>query len=261
MIYEKEWEDPNYKFLSYPADNLNWHIHFHESFEICFVLDGKINIRISDTDYFLKKNDAVIIFPHQLHKYETENQSNLHIITFMGELVPQFTDEYKNLLPKSNDLSGLEKYKDSLYPSNVFMQKGLIYSIMGNFIKDREFEVFSANEETQLLIKVLKFIEKNYTNECSLKTAANELSYGYSYLSRTFKRVMRINYNEYLNRYRINRAMYLLSNEKDMQIQDIALRCGYESLCSFNRNFKDFTGITPRDMISKKITKKNQAHT
>ncbi len=41
----------------------------------------------------------------------------------------------------------------------------------------------------------------------------------------------------------------MLSNEKHMQIQQIAEECGYDSLCSFNRNFKHFTGHTPREML------------
>ncbi len=252
MIYEKEWENPNYKFLSYTTENLSWYIHFHESFEICFVIDGEINICIGRTEYSLKKGGSVIIFPHQLHKYKTESYSKLHIITFMPELIPQFTNEYNHMLPRDSFFAGMDKYKNALYPSNIFMQKGLVYSIMGSFALDREFEAFSASKEDRLLIKVLRFIEKNYTGECSLKAAANELSYGYSHLSRTFKRLMKMSYNEYLNRYRINRAVYLLSSEGGMQIQDVALSCGYESLCSFNRNFKDFTGVTPREMLKRK---------
>ncbi|MCC8169403.1 MAG: AraC family transcriptional regulator [Oscillospiraceae bacterium] len=252
MIYEKEWENPNYKFLSYKTEDLNWYIHFHESFEICYVTDGEINITIGNTDYFLKKGDSVIIFPHQLHKYETKDFSRLHIITFMSEIVPQFAEAYKNMLPKDSLFLSMDKYSAGLYPSNIFMQKGLIYSIMGSFTEGREFEEFSSNKEDRLLIKALKFIEKNYAGECSLKAAAEELSYGYYHLSRTFKRLMQMSYNEYLNRYRINRAVYLLSAGNKMRIQDIALSCGYESLCSFNRNFKDFTGVTPREMIARK---------
>ena len=40
-----------------------------------------------------------------------------------------------------------------------------------------------------------------------------------------------------------------LSNQNYVQIQQIAEECGYDSLCSFNRNFKHLTGRTPREMI------------
>ncbi|MCD8391088.1 MAG: AraC family transcriptional regulator [Firmicutes bacterium] len=258
MIYEKEWENPDYKFLSYKTENLSWYIHFHVSYEICYVTDGEMTVTIGGNEYFLKKGDAVIIFPYQLHKYETKEFSRLHIITFMPELVPSFAEEYKNMIPTDNFFMMMEKYREWLYPNDLFMQKGLVYSIMGSFVKYRTFYVSYKNNEDVLLIKSLKFIENNYAGDCSLRTAAEELSYGYCHLSRTFKQFAQMTYNDYLNHYRINRAVYLLKTGKKMRIQDVAAACGYESMCSFNRNFKDFTGVTPSEMIAKKGGRKRK---
>ena len=104
MMYEKEWENPNYKFLSYDVDNLNWNIHYHESFEICFIIDGEINITIDTVLYNLKQNDSVIIFPRQLHSYETEKSSKMRVITFMPDLIPEFRIS-KNILTRKIFLS------------------------------------------------------------------------------------------------------------------------------------------------------------
>lgn len=249
MMYEKEWENPNYKFLSYDADNLNWHIHYHESFEICYILDGEISITIDNTLYKLTSGDAVIIFPRQLHCYETIESSKMRIITFLPQLVPEFTNRYKNMIPERNDIKNIGTLSEYFNPQDIFAQKGLIYSVLGVLTRSAKFKEAASNEESQVLLKILKYIEKNYKQNCRLQSAAEELSYGYSYLSRTFKRRMGMSYTEYLNKYRINRALYMLSHEKYMQIQDIAEQCGYDSLCSFNRNFKHFTGRTPREMI------------
>lgn len=251
-MYEKEWANPNYKFLSYTADNLNWHIHFHESFEICFVMNGEINITVNSVCCNLKKNDGLIIFPRQLHSYETVGESHMRIITFLPELVPEFTKNYKNTVPENNKIRGLERYSDDFEPANTLAQKGLVYSVLGILAKSTKFVPAALDTESRLLIGILKYIEENYTDECTLQAAAEKLSYGYSYLSRTFKKLMRMSYTEYLNRYRINRAVYMLTSEKNMQIQEIAVKCGYDSLCSFNRNFKQFTGQTPSEMINER---------
>ena len=47
-----------------------------------------------------------------------------------------------------------------------------------------------------------------------------------------------------LNDYRIGKAKYLLDSGTD-SIANIAYECGYDSLVSFNRNFKKLTGLTP----------------
>ncbi len=252
MMYEKEWENPNYKFLSYDVDNLNWHIHYHESFEICYIVDGKINITIDNVLYDLASGNAVIIFPRQLHSYETTEISKMRVITFLPQLVPEFTNRYKNMIPERNNIENISALTGFFNPKNIFLQKGLIYSVLGLLSQTVKFKESASNEESQLLLKVLKFIEKNYKQNCNLKSAADKLSYGYSYLSRTFKNRMGMSYTEYLNKYRINRALYMLSHKKHMQIQEIAEQCGYDSLCSFNRNFKHFTGCTPREMINER---------
>ncbi len=249
IIYAKEWENPNYKFLSYTVDSLNWHLHFHESFEICFVTDGETDITVEGVCYRLKKNDGLIIFPRQLHRYESRGESHMRIITFLPDLVPEFTKSYKNTVPENSKISGLETYSASFEPKNILAQKGLVYSVLGILTESTKFVPAALDTESRLLIKILQYIEKNYTGECALQAAAEELSYGYSYLSRTFKKLMQMSYTEYLNRYRINRAVYMLTSEKHMQIQEIAEKCGYDSLCSFNRNFKKFTGGTPSEVV------------
>ncbi len=167
----------------------------------------------------------------------------------MPDLIPEFTNRYQNMLPEKNDIKEISNFKKYFDAKNIFEQKGLLYSIFGILVESTNFKEAANNEESQLLIKILRYIEKNFKTPCLLQTAAEELSYGYSYLSRTFKKRMGISYTEYLNKYRINRALYMLSNQNHVQIQQIAEECGYDSLCSFNRNFKHFTGRTPREMI------------
>ena len=53
----------------------------HESFEICFIIDGEINITIDTVLYNLKQNDSVIIFPRQLDVYKRQAESV--ILSFM----------------------------------------------------------------------------------------------------------------------------------------------------------------------------------
>lgn len=255
MIYEKEWGNQNYRFLSYNVDNLNWHIHYHESFEICFIIEGEISITIDTVCYNLKQGDSAIIFPRQLHKYETIQNSKMRVITFMPDLIPEFTNQYKNMLPERNDIKGVVDFKKYFDAPNIFAQKGLLYSVLGILTESTNFKESANRDESQLLLKILRYIENNFKTQCLLQTAAKELSYGYSYLSRTFKKLMGMSYTEYLNKYRINRALFMLNNKGNKPIQQIAEECGYDSLCSFNRNFKYFTGCTPSEMIKQKHIK------
>ena len=60
--------------------------------------------------------------------------------------------------------------------------------------------------------------------------------------------------NEFINELRINDAIEKLKNT-DNKILDIALDTGFDSLSTFNRAFKHFTGTTPREYREKILGK------
>lgn len=61
------------------------------------------------------------------------------------------------------------------------------------------------------------------------------------------------NFNAYLNHYRIAHACELLGQPKNQHsILDISMECGYKSLSTFNKAFKDITSFTPSEYRKKK---------
>jgi AraC-like DNA-binding protein len=70
------------------------------------------------------------------------------------------------------------------------------------------------------------------------------------YLSQYFKQATGLSYTDYVIRYRVNEASYLLKNTSQTVLQT-AYDCGFESLRSFNRNFKRVTALTPQEYRDK----------
>lgn len=250
LIYEKEWANQRSRFLSYTVENLSWHLHFHAAFEICLTLRGVVEITIDNTLYTLKKGDAVIIFPRQIHAYKTIEASDIRMITFIPELVPEFTINYNRKIPADNTICGLMEYEKLFDANNTFLQKGLLYTVLGGLVNNTDFKDAPTDEDAVLLNKTLRYIEENYNTGCTLRSASGKLSYSYCYLSRSFKQLMGMSFTEYLNRFRINRAIYLLRTENKISISQVAQLSGFENLCSFNRHFRLVTGVTPREMLS-----------
>ena len=89
-------------------------------------------------------------------------------------------------------------------------------------------------------------MEESFGGDCSLKKLAEKTGYDYAYLSRIFRKIVGISYNSYVNHCRLNHACYLMVNT-DFPIIQCALESGYESVRSFNRNFKAYLGITPTE--------------
>ena len=66
----------------------------------------------------------------------------------------------------------------------------------------------------------------------------------YSGFRKFFKRVNRIAPHEFVMTQRIYHAMELLRNHA-LQIQEVAMRCGFNDFSSFSRLFRQKTGHSP----------------
>jgi AraC-like DNA-binding protein len=106
--------------------------------------------------------------------------------------------------------------------------------------------IISNHSETRdpMISFVLDYLDKHYGEDINLNLVADKLNLTPGYLSSIFKEKTNINFSEYLNNLRIERAKELLMN-LELRIQDIALQVGYQNANSFIRMFKRSAGITP----------------
>ncbi|TMV45801.1 helix-turn-helix domain-containing protein [Paenibacillus mesophilus] len=91
---------------------------------------------------------------------------------------------------------------------------------------------------------VLDYIEKHYNEDISLEMAAEQLQRSRSYLSTYLKEKTGMTFTDYLHDLRIRRAKEMLG-EKDMRINEISEKIGYQNVNSFIRMFKKICGVTP----------------
>ena len=68
-----------------------------------------------------------------------------------------------------------------------------------------------------------------------------------SYLSKAVNNELDLNFNEFINEYRIKTARQMLSDKKNnhLSLEGIGISVGFKSRTSFYRNFKKITGISP----------------
>ena len=252
MFYQFQHFGISEYFCKEYGKNFNFPTHLHQSFELIVIRSGEMEVTIDNNLYSLKKGESVLIFPHQLHSLSSKNCEHMLCI-FSPELVKEYSSKVVNKKPVCNMVL-LNKYlidalDNLLVDSSAFEKKGILYSICAEFAKNAEYEKRLSSEES-LLQNIFEFVEKNYNDNCELLSLAENTGYSYSYLSRYFKNITGISFNTYKNRYRINKACYLMDNF-NYSILHCALESGYKSIRSFNRNFKNTLGITPIEYRSK----------
>jgi len=89
--------------------------------------------------------------------------------------------------------------------------------------------------------------------ELSLASLARELKTNPAVISRTINQGFGQNFNDFVNRFRINTVIEMLDKgeHKKQTLLGIAFDCGFNSKATFNRAFKKATGMSPKDWLEK----------
>jgi two-component system response regulator YesN len=103
---------------------------------------------------------------------------------------------------------------------------------------------------------VRQYIDKNYNEAISLSILADSVYLSEYHFCRWFKKKFNMNFVDYLNKVRIEKAMRLLT-ETTLKTNEIYSMAGYQSLKYFHKKFKNHTGVTPREYRNKVISEED----
>lgn len=102
--------------------------------------------------------------------------------------------------------------------------------------------------EDRVVKDMLQYIYDHYHEKIYIQDLVNHLNYSESYLNTKFKEAIGTTFIEYLNRYRIQKALKLL-NEGSHMIQEIACNCGIGDYKYFGIVFKKYMGCSPKEYL------------
>ena len=227
--------------------------HMHNSFEFVAVTSGKMSITIEDSKkYELSSGEALLIFPNQLHEFVGDGSGEYLCVIFSPSFVEAYSAVFSSSVPVDNRISSpgyhigkMSEILESEGSKKRLFLKAAFYSLCADFDENAEYEPKKSKDHS-LIAKIFEFVEENYKGDCSLSALATHSGYHYVYLSRCFKECVGISFVEYVLAYRINEAKRLLL-ETNLSVLNIAYESGFNSLRSFNRAFKQQSGITPTE--------------
>jgi AraC-like DNA-binding protein/ligand-binding sensor protein len=102
------------------------------------------------------------------------------------------------------------------------------------------------NSEPPVITKARSYIHEHQTEELSLGQVAKAVNMSSYYFCKTFKKVVGINFTDYVARVRIEKSKNLLLNP-NLRVSEIAFEVGFQSLTHFNRVFKKVLGQSPTE--------------
>lgn len=242
--------------------------HFHEMFEIYYLISGERNYLIGNRTYKVSPGDLLFIPAHEIHR--ATNTS----VPFHERIVIHFTKQFL-----AHDAVWLEDEQSPfttgtrLISLPVPMQKR-IEELLGRMVleyrtKDKGFETSIKGALLELLIlslrlnrdamnkpiafdgpshrkisEIIRFINENYEKPITLMLLSDRFYISPYYLSRLFKQTTGFTYVEYLTTVRIKGAQRLLRETK-WKINRIMDNVGFRDPAHFGKTFKMISRCTP----------------
>jgi transcriptional regulator GlxA family with amidase domain len=102
----------------------------------------------------------------------------------------------------------------------------------------------AAEEQNRRLLRARDAMDRDYAGPLDIPTLARIALVSEAHFIRTFRATFGETPNRYLQRRRVERAMYLLRST-DRSVTDICLDVGFSSLGTFSRVFSSIVGEPP----------------
>jgi YesN/AraC family two-component response regulator len=103
---------------------------------------------------------------------------------------------------------------------------------------------YTANHG-KLKYQVQEYLDAHYMEPICLDSVADYFGITAVYLSSWFKKNLSINFSVYLTSLRMEKAKEYLTQNPGLKIAKLAQMVGLTNISTFNRQFKNYTGISP----------------
>lgn len=102
--------------------------------------------------------------------------------------------------------------------------------------------------EKVLVKEMVAYIEENYGRKILMQDVVEKFHYSETFLNKRFKESTGTTFNEYLNRYRIQKSLEMLKKGEE-DLNTIAWKCGFGDYKYFGSVFRKYVGRSPKEYI------------
>lgn len=253
--------------------------HFHYYIEMLYALTGHFRVYLNGIYHEFATGDIVLINSKEVHQIDALSKDGgcYIVVRFLPDLIyngmSQNHFELKYLLPFITENAGYEKviHANTLTHSAIpaLMQEIITESENRDYgyelaIKNNISQIFlwilrywHANEKSPLsvspadrelqqqLAPALTYMLANYEKPVSATEMAKLCNLSYSYFSRSFNRLMKMKFSDYLNYIRIREAEKLLISTP-LSVTEIAVTVGFGTTSYFIKLFKQYKHVSPK---------------
>jgi len=154
--------------------------------------------------------------------------------------------EYSFLADVSNGIMDQMRTKERFYVDRIH---GLLMSAIYEIARIADAEDDRAEDKAVIrgvgqIQGAIKYVEQHYDENIRIEQLADACHISQTHFRRLFSEAFSMTPVEYINMIRVIRACDMLRTNNDT-IANVAMKCGFSSVSTFDRNFKSVIGISP----------------
>lgn len=250
--------------------------HYHNNYEISFITEGSGKRIVADSIKEFQPGDLVFIGPNLPHVWIADKDTPAPSSRTLEMVFLQFADniigtqikelpEFKNIAKALvasergihilgqtlNEVSELMLQLPYLKSFDRMLQFFKILDIIGksnslDHLASKEYLKSRFTNGNRRIALIHDYLMKNYRDEVNLGNLASLVNMAEGSLCRFFKSNMGLTIFEFLNKIKVEFACKLLMDE-DLSITEVCLDSGFNNLSHFNKQFKKYTGVSPKE--------------
>lgn len=243
-------------------------MHYHPYYEIYLLASGKRQYFFQNKIFNLIQGDVIIIKPNEAHKAIAYDNSqfdeyeryliNIDEKLFLSlmksdrslakllkkeiiSLKPQALEEIIDIIKKIKDETS---FREEIYHISV---KNHLERIFINLYLNDSYDSVNRHviKNDIRLNEAIEYIASNYNKRITLKECSDICYMSESYFSKVFHRIIGIDFKNYLNAIRVQKACEYLT-DSNLSVSKVSELVGFDSLSYFGTVFKNTMGVSPK---------------
>lgn len=251
--------------------------HYHDYIEILYCTQGAYDIWLNGRYYHFSQGDLVLINSREVHlafgvgdgencytvlRFEPEilysSFQNIYEVRYMlpfilNDTTPQKVfrrEEIEKTCIPGLVQEALREFQEKEYGYELAVRSHIcqmflwILRYWKSLGIDLDYNLSNCEQMLPKFQVILDYSKQHYAEHLTAEEMARQCNFSYSYFSRSFKRIMKRSYTDYLNYIRISEAEKLLLTT-DRTVTEIALQVGFASSSHFIQQFRRHKDISP----------------
>ena len=233
--------------------NLHNISHWHMEHELIACREGSAQVMLDETMFNITQQQCIFCHSGCVHYISASPDSLLLVCLFNEKMYDPITSPFALENPVFEDRYGilpkLSEIRHELQNQPIFFEcrtEAMIGEILVDVFRGEPLRKaqWQFSDVITRYKQLLNHIDLEYEH-ITYQNAVQFMNMSDAYFSRYFKRQAGMTFSQYLNVVRIEKAVQLLDSAPTMKITDVMLRCGFNTIRSFNRVFREVTGFTP----------------